>query len=174
MSPAEMLYRQVLTLTGDYLPTTQQPATVPELLQQLRYNTAKTVPTPPRKATQSSSPPVRPLPPGTQYVFVRKGGAKPLLSQLYEGPYKVIRIAGAVVTIQLGNKVERVAARRCKAAVIDESNTPTADPPRRGRPRKAPAAATSTAPQSSSFRKSGRTARPPTRLQLGSASGGAL
>ena len=163
-SPAELLYGQVLTLPGDYLPATQQPATVPELLQQLRYNTAKTAPTPPRTATQSQSTPARPLPPGTQYVFVRKGGAKAPLSQLYEGPYKVIRSAGAVVTIQLGNRVERVAARRCKAAVIDTSNTPIADPPRRGRPRKTPATATSTAPQSSTSRKSGRTSRPPTRL----------
>ena len=93
-------------------------------------------------------------------------------AQLYEGLYKVILIAGAVVTIQLGNRVERVAARRCKAAVIDVSNTTTVDQRRRGRPRKVPAAATTL--QSPTSRKSKRTTRPPNWLRPDTSTGGAM
>ena len=103
-------------------------------------NTVKTTPLPPCTQAPGLTPPVRPLPPGTRYVFVRKGGVKQLLAQLYEGPYKVICMSGAVVTIQLGSRVEQIAAKRCKAAVVDKSTAKAMDPPCRGRPRKSPAA----------------------------------
>ena len=34
-------------------------------------------------------------------MFIRKGGAKQPLAQLYEGPYKVIPMSGAVVNGQV-------------------------------------------------------------------------
>ena len=173
-SPAELMFGQVLTLPGDYFPHQQQPLEVPELLQQLRNNTAQTAPVPPLSHGPKVQPPTRPLPPGTEFVFVRKGGIKKSLSQLYDGPYKVIRTSGAVVTIQLGNKAERVAASRCKAAIVDEPLTSIATPPQRGRPRRQPAQNTTPAPQATESGRPKRSAKPPTRLGIGSPSGGAV
>ena len=109
-----------------------------------------------------------------ELVFVRKGGAKQPLAQLYEGPYKVICMSGAVVTIQLGNRVEQIATRRCKAAVVDELTTTAADPPRRGRPRKSPTATAAAVPQSSASKRPKRAVRPPNHLGTASSTGGAM
>ena len=126
----------------------------------------------PRSHGPKEQPPTRQLPPGIDYVFVQRGGVKKSLSQLYDRPYKVVWLSGAVVTIQLGNKAERVAASRCKAAVVDEPLTAIAAPLQRGQPQQQQTQIMTPAPQATESGRPKRSARLPTCLGIGSTTGG--
>ena len=131
-SPAELVYGAPLTVPGDCLPTVPAPP-FPDLLRQLHRKVDSFQPVPTAHHTAKGAAPPRPLPPDTEFVFVRRDGHKPPLTPAYDGPYRVLRQSGNVVTIQKGNSYDKVAASRCKAAAVDPQVEPQS-PPRRGRP----------------------------------------
>ncbi len=66
------------------------------------------------------------------FVYVRRGNSAGPLSDMYTGPYKLLRRSDKVYELQVGNRVEKVAADRLKPH-LGEEPVP-AQPPRRGRP----------------------------------------
>ncbi len=68
-----------------------------------------------------------------EFVYVRHGGAQagPLKEQ-YAGPYRVLRRSQKVFELQVGDRVETVAADRLKPHT--GADPAPAQPPRRGRP----------------------------------------
>jgi hypothetical protein len=56
-----------------------------------------------------------------QLVWVRRGGAVPLLRPLYDGPYAVICRGGRSFTLQIGSWEEVVAVSRLKACTTEDA-----------------------------------------------------
>ena len=134
-SPAELVYGAPVSVPGDCLSTTQQ-LPVRDQLQQLRETVGRFRP---QQTVHHSAPrPAGPqLPPGTQFVFVRRDGHKPPLSPAYDGPFKVVSQSDKTVTVEKGLELDVVSVDRCKAACLDEG-TPMQPPARRGRPPRVP------------------------------------
>ena len=81
-------------------------------------------------------PQPQPLPRALQnaeFVFVREGASKPLLSPLYRGPYKVLKRCEKFFILQVGDKTDSVSVDRLKAVFSSVPVTPAVPPPR-GRP----------------------------------------
>ena len=141
-SPAELVFGAPLTVPGDCLPA--KPALpVPAFLRQLHQVVSNLQPQPTAHHPPSQPPATSTLPPDTKFVFIRRDGYKPPLSAAYEGPFAVHGMEGNVITIKRGLSFDKVAASRCKVAVLDQ-DAALQQPPRRGRP---PASA-STSPAS--------------------------
>ena len=69
---------------------------------------------------------------GVEYVYVRRGPVGGGLQAAYSGPYRVLGHAGKVYELQVGERVEKVAADRLKPHL--GSAPAVAQPPSRGRP----------------------------------------
>ena len=69
---------------------------------------------------------------GVEYVYVRRGPVGGGLQAAYSGPYRVLGHAGKVYELQVGERVEKVAADRLKPHL--GSAPAVARPPPRGRP----------------------------------------
>ena len=131
-SPADFVLGAPLSVPAGGLPAMSTPPPA-DFVRDLRRHVADQQPVPTaHHGPRLARPPVD-LPAGTQFVFVRRDQQSPPLSPAYDGPYKVIRVTGNVVTIEKGDKTDTVSASRCKPAVL-EANTPVQQPPRRGRP----------------------------------------
>jgi hypothetical protein len=65
-------------------------------------------------------------------VWVRRCGHVPPLTPLYDGPYTVVQRSLRHFWLQIGDKQDNISTSRLKPC---SSSTPTASPPRRGRPR---------------------------------------
>jgi len=74
-----------------------------------------------------------------EFVYVRDGQACGPLAPSYSGPYRVLERKDKVVRLQLGDREEWIALERTKAHTGVAPVVP-AEPPTRGRPRKAVAA----------------------------------
>jgi hypothetical protein len=70
-------------------------------------------------------------------VLVRKDGHVPPLTPLYNWPYLVLQRAQKVFRLKIGNREDTVSVHRLKPACTAEDVQP-AQPPRRGRPPRAP------------------------------------
>ena len=69
---------------------------------------------------------------GVDFVYIRRGAAAGPFVQTYSGPFQVLRRLGKVYELQVGERVETVAADRLKP---HPGPTPAvARPPKRGRP----------------------------------------
>jgi hypothetical protein len=66
----------------------------------------------------------------SRFVLVRKDGAKPPLSPVYDGPFLVLERSLRSFKIQIGSKVEVVSTLRLKACHAPPDAV-AADPPRR-------------------------------------------
>jgi cleavage and polyadenylation specificity factor subunit 1 len=134
VSSAELVYLAPLTLPAQLAADVEAP--LGPLLERLRRQT----PLPVRHA--AVSPPTKP-PPGlelAELVYLRRGGTLPPLSPPYAGPFRMLKRGNKFFTIQMGDRVETVSVDRLKPH-RGASPATVADPPARGRPRRAPAQA---------------------------------
>jgi hypothetical protein len=93
-------------------------------------------------------PPTRPLsyaeaaasPPAAlweaEFVYIRRGGSVPPLSQLYAGPYQVIRRERKFFEVAVGGKSQIISVDRLKPH-LGATPVTAATPPLRGRPTRA-------------------------------------
>jgi hypothetical protein len=67
-----------------------------------------------------------------EMVFIRAGAARPPLSPLFQGPYKVLQKGPKFFTVELGGRQEAISVDRLKA--YSGGPVSPACPPQRGRP----------------------------------------
>ena len=172
-APSDFVYGSPLAIPAGGLPDVDPPPTA-EFLRRLRGHMAGLQAVPASHHLPGVQRPPVDLPESTPFVFVRRDQHSPPLSPAYDGPFKVIRQSGNVVTIEKGLTTDTVAAARCKPALL-ESGTPMQCPPRRGRPPRPqpvspPAPARRSSPPVPAIAPSGRprrSVRAPVRLQAG-------
>ena len=130
-SPAELVFGEPISVPGDCLSSTpsRSPA---DQLHQLHDVVARLRP---RQTVHHAAPrpPGPQLPPGSQFVFIRRDGHKPPLTPAYDGPFQVISQSDKTVTVLRGRETDVVSVDRCKAAQL-EDGAPVQPPARRGRP----------------------------------------
>jgi hypothetical protein len=80
----------------------------------------------------------------TRYVLVRRDGAQPPLSPMYDGPYLVLERSLRFFRLQVGTRQDTVSTLCLKPCRSPQDVQP-AVPPRRGRPPTSPAAASPSA-----------------------------
>ena len=76
------------------------------------------------------------LPPAlwkAEYVFVRRDGARPSLTPLYDGPYRVVRHSNTYFRLAIGDKEDSISVSRLKPLPAT-GPVVLALPRRRGRP----------------------------------------
>jgi Integrase core domain/Integrase zinc binding domain len=132
VSAAQLTFGIQLTLPGDLLGAS--PAAAEELAGKLRADAAVFVPLPLQQrsyAEVAAEVPARLQ--RAEYVYIRRGGALPLLACKYEGPYKVLQRTEKYFTVQIGGKQDSVSVDRLKPYTALGKVLPAA-PPRRGRP----------------------------------------
>ena len=91
---------------------------------------------PPPPARHNAAPAPSALPEElllARFVLVRKDGAQPPLSPIYDGPYRVLERSTHFFLLEMGDRTDRVSTLRLKAARTPVDTEP-AKPPRRGRP----------------------------------------
>jgi hypothetical protein len=126
-----MVYGCPLTLSGQILEGKEPPTQpfVRNLQQVVHGHTIPTRPLPKERTTTT-------LPKGlleATYVYLRRDGHRPLLAQLYEGPYAVISMGAKLFKLQAGHRETTVSVDRLKPHLGTENVRPAA-PARRGRP----------------------------------------
>jgi len=134
MSVAEAVYGSPLTLPGDFLDSAEFPPKV--FLQRVEKALA---------GFSSATHHIRPespkqLPPALlqcEFVFVREDAVTSPLSQLYRGPYCVLKRSDKFFVLQIGDKEDSVSVDRLKPVFSSNPVVP-AVPPVRGRPRHHP------------------------------------
>ncbi len=185
-SPAELMYGSQLVLPGQFINTAELPS--PSFLRELQTTMTGRLPPP---AWHNVAPAPSALPEElllAHFVLVRRDGAQPPLSSIYDGPYRVLERSTHFFLLEMGDRTDKVSTLRLKAARTLAETEP-AKPPRRGRPvaqappdrapplkqrgrprqvtfslpRTAPPSTTST---SSASGRPLRAARPPNRLNL--------
>ena len=103
-------------------------------------------PIPPRHNRSAAPAMLEPLSTAS-FVYIRTDTlAKPPLSPLYSGPYRVEARHDNYFEVRVGTELERVNIHRLKPAHLPDDATP-ALPPRRGRPPKKPPPACSPPPK---------------------------
>ena len=138
LSPAQALYGTDLTLPSQLLPTSFPSFPPPPLLQLVPPLIPSSSPT--HHHLPSPPPPPLTIPTTLQeasHVFIRRGAAAPPLTPPYSGPFLVISRSPTYFTLQIGPRTDTVSVQRLKLAVMPP-DTPSAQPPRRGRPPKRP------------------------------------
>ena len=140
-SSAEMLYGSPLAVPGDFAAV--KPGNAPIVEEHLRtmrtYAEALHAKPTSRHGSHTSSVPevLR----TAQFVFIRRDMHKTPLATPYDGPYRVLRRSDKTFVVQLGTREETISIDRLKPAHVDSTiPPPVAQPPRRGRPPKAPPA----------------------------------
>jgi hypothetical protein len=68
-----------------------------------------------------------------RFVLVRRDGAQPPLSPIYDGPYRVLEGSTHFFLLEMGDRTDKVSTLRLKAAQMPADMEP-AKPPRRGHP----------------------------------------
>ena len=157
LSPAEAVMGCQPLLPGQFLPVGEPP--LEGFLDALRANALKT----PRPVSHKNTQLPTALSPElmeSNFVLVRKDGKFPPLSQLYDGPYKVLRRSLHHFQLQVGQRVEEVSTHRLKVCRAP-TDTPVADPPRRGRPPSMPSPNQNPGEPTSLTKHARRRGRPP-------------
>ncbi len=132
-SPADMVYGSPLTVPGDFLAPTSDPA-VAEHLRVLRDKVGSLAP----PQTTIHGHPKSAVPKdmaNAKFVFIRRDAHRPPLQRPYEGPFQVLSSGEKTFKIQRGNKIETVSIDRLKPYHADPAvPVQVAQPPRLGRP----------------------------------------
>ncbi len=138
-SPSEAVFGAQPVLPGQYL-TSPEPLS-PSFLRDLQETLNNRTPPP---VNHNNRPGPLTLPDElllTRFVLVRRDGAQPLLSPMYDGPYLVLERSLRFFKIQVGTRQDTVSTLRLKPCRSPPDAQPAA-PPHRGRPLTVPAAAT--------------------------------
>ena len=130
LSSAELVFGAPLTLPGDFLDDEEPPAA--EFLAKMQASPFLPPPTRPLTYAQAAATPPAALG-EAQFVYIRKGGSVPPLSQLYAGPYRVLRRQPKFFELEIGGKSQVVSVDRLKPH-LGPSAVTAATPPGRGRP----------------------------------------
>jgi hypothetical protein len=130
-SPAEVVYGSQLVLPGQFINTAESPS--PSFLRELQTMMTGRPPPPARHnaaLTPSALPEELLL---ARFVLVRRDGAQPPLSPIYDGPYRVLEWSTHFFLLKMGDRTDKVSTLRLKAARTPADMEP-AKPPCRGRP----------------------------------------
>jgi hypothetical protein len=185
-SPAEAVYGSQLVLPGQFIDTAESPS--PSFLRELQSTMTGR---PPPPARHNTAPAPSTLPEElllARLVLIRRDGAQPPLSPIYDGPYRVLERSTHFFLLEMGDRTDKVSTLRLKAArtpadtepakpprrgrLVEQAPPDRAPPPKqRGRPRQVtfslpPTAQPSTTSTSSASGRPLRAARPPNRLNL--------
>ncbi len=126
-SPAEAVYGSQLVLPGVH----QHRRVAIAVLPQRAANHGDRPP-----ATAGVAPAPSALPEElllARFVLVRRDGAQPPLSTIYDAPYRVLERSTHFFLLEMGDRTDKVSTLRLKAARTPADTEP-AKPPRRGRP----------------------------------------
>ena len=113
-SPAEAIFGSQLVLPGQFINSAKPP--LPSFLNDL----IKTMTGPPPPSTRHNSAPA----PSTlleelqlaRFILVRRDGAQPPLSPIYDGPYRVLERSTHFFLLEMGDRTDKVSTLRLKAA----------------------------------------------------------
>ena len=126
-SSAELVYGELLTVTGSFVTTNTVPWFPLDPL-----NIPKSVPTSPHGNTKTHVPDDLL---SAKNVFIRLDSHQTPLQRAYDGPYEVIATGHKTFRIRVGGKESVISIDRIKPAHIDHTTHVTVDvSPRRGRP----------------------------------------
>jgi hypothetical protein len=130
-SLAEAVYGSQLVLPGQFINTAESSS--PSFLRELQ-TTMTGSPPPPARHNMAPAPSTLPeellL---ARFVLVRRDGVQPLLSPIFDGPYRVLERSTNFFLLEMGDRTDKVSTLRLKAARTPADTEP-AKPPRRGRP----------------------------------------
>jgi hypothetical protein len=125
------VYGSQLVLPGQFINTAESPS--PSFLRELQ-TTMSGRPPPPGRHNAAPAPSTLPeellL---ARFVLVRRDGAEPPLSPIYDGPYRVLERSTHFFLLEMGDRTDKVSTLRLKPARTPADTEP-AKPPRRGRP----------------------------------------
>jgi hypothetical protein len=130
-SPAEAVYSSQLVLPGQFINIAESPS--PSFLRELQTTMTGR---PPPPARHNAAPAPSALPEElllARFILVRRDGAQPPLSPIYDGPYRVLERSTHFFLLEIGDRTDKVSRLRLKAARTPADTEP-AKPPRRGRP----------------------------------------
>jgi len=135
VSSAELVLGAPLVLPGEILDTPEPPPAT--FVEELRA-ALPPPPTRPLAAQAGKTAPTDSLL-KAEFVYVKRGGVFPPLSQPYVGPYKVIKKGLKAFVVAVGSEPEVISVDRLKPHLGLQPLQP-AVPAQRGRPPKSPAA----------------------------------
>jgi hypothetical protein len=118
-----------LILPGQFINTAESPS--PSFLSDLQTMMTGRPPPPARHNAAPSTLPEELL--LARFVLVRRDGAQPPLSPIYDGPYQVLERSTHFFLLEMGDRTDKVSTLRLKAAQTSADTEP-AKPPRRGHP----------------------------------------
>jgi hypothetical protein len=121
-SPAEAVYGSQLVLPGQFINTAESPS--PSFLRELQTTMTGR---PPPPAPHNAAPA-----PSARFVLVRRDGAQPPLSPIYDGPSRVLERSTHFFLLEMGDRTDKVSTLRLKAACTPADTEP-AKLPSRGR-----------------------------------------
>jgi hypothetical protein len=131
-SSAEAVYGQQVKLPGEHVDG------VEEAPGEFAAKLASEAPPPtcqPRTWAQVAATPPSLHLEKCKFVYIKRGGTVTPLSQLYDGPFEVVKRGKKICTVQMGTRHETVSIDRLKPHLGSEMVKP-AEPRLRGRPRK--------------------------------------
>jgi hypothetical protein len=128
-SPAEAVFGSQLILPGQFINTAESPSFLNDLQTTVtgrrppptRYNSAPAPSTLPEELLLA------------RFVLVHRDGAQPLLSPVYDGPYRMLERSTHFLLLEMGERTDKVPTLRLKAAPTTAGTEP-AKPLCRGHP----------------------------------------
>ena len=134
VSSAELVFGSPLTLPGEFVASEEPPAA--DFLCKMQASPFVPPPTRPLSYSEAAASPPAVLW-TAEFVYIRRGGSAPPLSQLYAGPYRVIRREKKFFEVEIGGRSQVVSVDRLKPH-LGKSPVTAATPPVRGRPVRTP------------------------------------
>jgi hypothetical protein len=131
LSPAEAVFGSQPLLPGQFLDSPEPPTL--QFLQDFQNLLANRLPPP---TSHHSKPAPEAFPEDlllAHHILVRRDGATPPLTPIYDGPYLVLERSLQFFKLQIGNKTNNVSTLRSKACE-SPPDIAVAQQPRRGRP----------------------------------------
>ena len=141
VSAAEMLYGTALTLPSSFVDP--RPDDTLSFFSRMRRNLLSLPVQQTRPSPRSDWLDPRLM--DASHVFVRRDGHVPPLEPLYAGPYEVVSREENVYRVRVGARVQAINVARLKP-VVSACPVQPAEPPKRGRPRRAPPPSSSAPP----------------------------
>jgi hypothetical protein len=115
-SPAEAVFGSQLILPRQFINTAKSPSPSPSFLSDLQIMITGR---PPPPARHNLAPAPSTLPEElllARFVLVRRDGAQPPLSPIYDGPYRVLERSTHFFLLKMGDRTDTVSMLRLKAA----------------------------------------------------------
>jgi hypothetical protein len=129
-SPAEAVFGSQLILPGQFINTTESPS----FLSDLQTTMTGCLPPP---TQHNSAPGPSTLPEElllARFVLVRRDGAQPLLSPVYDSPYRVRERSTHFFILEMGDRTDKVSTLRLKSG-LDKSRYGASQAATQGLPR---------------------------------------